>query len=96
MLGLVTIAACSGNDIAGTGGLPACSSCYEVYINGGIPCGPGPSVDAWHELANDCACEGKCVGACKVSFCQSLPADMGCSTCLATSCLATEMNCANN
>jgi len=99
LVGLLGVGACGGTDISGGygGGGPACSSCYEVYVNGGIACGPGSAIDAWHELANSCACgTSKCVAACSASFCQNLPADMACSTCLAGACLAAEMNCANN
>jgi hypothetical protein len=97
VFGLVAVAACSGNDIGGTGGSPACTSCYEVYVNGGITCGPGPSVDAWHELANSCACgDGKCVGKCTQTFCQGMSADMDCGACLESTCPSAIANCAAN
>ena len=92
---LLAVAACSGNDVGGSGGAPACTTCAEVYVNGGVPCGPGPSVDAWEALAR-CACSGPCVGSCTQSFCISLSSDMNCGMCLATSCTAQEMACANN
>jgi len=88
----------------GAGGAPVCGSCYEVYVNGGITCGPGDSADAWRQLAN-CACSvDGCYDACSTSFCASLPVtgpapgdttDM-CSTCLGTSCTAQLSNCASN
>jgi hypothetical protein len=95
-LAFIMTAACSGNDIGGgEGGAPACTTCAEVYINGGIACGPGPSVDAWHALAN-CACSGPCVGSCIQSFCVGTSADMNCDMCLAQSCSQELSNCGMN
>jgi hypothetical protein len=98
----LAVAACSsavsgeiGTSGAGGGG-PACGSCYYVYANGGIPCGPGDSADAWRTLSL-CACgSGKCASACTMSFCASLPADMTCGECLVATCSAEEMGCAGN
>src|ERR1700679_4230610 len=109
LLAFVAAAACSSaNEYApGGGGAPACDTCANVYTNGGIACGPGPSTDAWEALAL-CACdevilandagqkEAPCQSACTASFCQSLPADMTCGTCLAMSCAAQVSACGSN
>jgi hypothetical protein len=96
---LLAVAACTGNDIiggGGGGGVPGCSTCYEVYVNGGVPCGPGPSTDAYQNLYN-CACQTPgCFDACAATFCVSMSADMTCGTCLAKSCNTVEMACAAN
>jgi hypothetical protein len=89
---LLGIPACTGNDLPGG----VCSTCADVYTNGGIPCGPGPAADAWHALAN-CGCEkGPCAVACAKSFCVSKPADEMCSTCLGDSCGPPTSACASN
>jgi hypothetical protein len=95
--GILAAAACGGSNIeGGGGGGPACSTCYEVYVNGGIACGPGGPVDAWETLAH-CACgAGPCNGACVDTFCDSLPADMMCAVCLSAMCSAELAGCGNN
>jgi hypothetical protein len=96
----LTFAACSSssstNDETNPDGGLVCGSCAEVYTNGGIPCGPGNSSDAWETLAQ-CACgAGPCTSACRPSFCMTLPADKTCGACLIMSCAAQEMSCAAN
>jgi hypothetical protein len=95
---LLGIAACTGNTVPGG----ACGTCAEVFTNGGITCGPGPSTDAWRALA-DCACgAGVCAPQCGSSFCQTHPAlddpDGGntCGDCLATNCSAQATACSQN
>jgi hypothetical protein len=92
---LLAFAACSGNSVGGEGGAPACTTCAEVYINGGFACGPGPSQDAWEALSS-CACNGACASACYKNFCQSFSVDQDCSTCLATTCVQVRETCAAN
>ena len=103
VFGLVVMVSCSSsdNDIgvesANSNGGAACGSCWSIYANGGIVCSPGSSIDAWHALANSCACApGVCIAECRTNFCDSLPADMACGTCLASKCADAETNCANN
>jgi hypothetical protein len=92
LLVLLGLGACTGNDLPGG----ACSTCGDVYTNGGIACGPGPAADAWRTLA-DCACgTGACAFACQASFCQTLPTDMTCSDCIAMSCVSEAADCASN
>ena len=105
----VVAAACSSaNEYSpGGGGGPVCGTCADIYTNGGIVCGPGSSSDAWEALAL-CACGGKPVGdagtiqpspcesACYASFCDSLPADMGCGACVASKCSAQVSSCGGN
>jgi hypothetical protein len=92
---LLAFAACSGNSVGGGSGGVACDTCAQVYVNGGHPCGPGPSQDAWEALAY-CACNGTCASACYRNLCQIMPVDMACSDCLATSCVEDRMTCAAN
>ncbi len=94
---LAAAAACSSaNEYAGSGGAASCDTCANVYTNGGIVCAPGSSSDAWQALAL-CACDvGPCESACYKSFCQSMPADMACGTCLVAKCAAQETTCAGN
>lgn len=92
---LTGLASCSGTGIgaAGAGG-SACGTCADVYINGGIVCGPSENSDAWQALAQ-CACgRGPCAAACSASFCTTKPADQTCGDCLAMSCTALENTCA--
>lgn len=108
VLSLLGAAACSSaNEYAGSGGGASCDTCYNVYVNGGIACGPGPSADAWNGLAL-CACgevptagdgglvPSPCASACTASYCLSKPADMACGTCLVAKCAAQESACAAN
>jgi hypothetical protein len=93
-------AACSGDAVGaynatGLGGGPPCSTCSDVFVNGGITCGPGPSVDAWQALEN-CACAGPCESACTQSFCVNKPVDQGCGTCMQASCTTQWQTCTSN
>ena len=94
---IVGLGACNGNDddLSGADG-GACSTCADIYTNGGIVCGPSASSDAWRTLA-DCACgTGICNPSCVASFCASMPADENCGTCLVASCAAQVAGCAQN
>lgn len=94
LFALLGFAACTGGDLPGG----ACSTCADVYTNGGIVCGPGPSADAWRTLS-DCACgSGPCFSACTGAgnFCTTGPATKDCSMCLADSCAAATAQCAAN
>ncbi len=77
----------------GEGG--ACGTCADVYVNGGIPCGPGASADAYDALAL-CACAGGCGTPCGGNFCVGAPADMACGECLLASCTAQQKSCAEH
>jgi hypothetical protein len=100
---LVALCACKGGGIAGSGGDnggprsgdDGCGTCAEVYVNGGIACGPGPSSDAFDALSL-CACAGACDNACGASLCTTQPADEACGACLTMNCAAEEMTCAQN
>lgn len=100
---LVMLVACKGGAIAGSGGDnggprnsdDGCGTCAQVFVNGGITCGPGPSSDAFDALSL-CACTGPCASACGASLCSTLPADKDCGTCVSTSCVEEEMACVEN
>src|SRR5262249_41665794 len=78
LLLILGVAACEASDLPGG----ACSTCADVYTNGGITC-PGGAADAWRDLSF-CACgQGPCETVCMPSFCVTKAADANCSACLA-------------
>ena len=94
LFGAALVGACNGNDDDLPGG--ACSTCADIYTNGGIVCGPSASSDAWRTLSL-CACgTGICNPSCVASFCQTMPADETCGSCLETSCAAQVAACGQN
>jgi hypothetical protein len=95
---LLAIAACSGNTL--TGGGP-CSTCADVYDNGGIVCGPGDNYDAW-QMLDSCACGNTCLAECYTAedgganLCTNGAANSPCNTCLMNNCTAALAACASN
>jgi hypothetical protein len=103
LFSVILAAACSASDSVGAGGGNAagCTTCQQVYTNGGITCGPGDANDAWETLAH-CACgAGPCASACgdptgETNFCGTGPANSACSSCLGSSCTSQLQGCAAN
>jgi hypothetical protein len=95
LLAASALLAAACNDAIPAGADGACSSCAEVYTQGGTVCGDTPSGDAWQALT-ECACSGACASACGASFCTTSPADDTCGPCLMSACPALVMSCSMN
>ncbi|MFT3772006.1 MAG: hypothetical protein QM820_41900 [Minicystis sp.] len=76
----------------GSGGALACSTCADVFTNGGVPCGDTSSSEAYDALYA-CAC-GTCSAACGTNLCTSAPSNQACGQCLEDSCAAEAAECA--
>ena len=87
-----------GNGVGGSdgaGGAGICGTCYDVFVNGGEPCGGTSSSDAVEAL-RACACQTNCVAECSDNLCESFSSNAMCGACLEMHCAAQTQTCADN